>query len=716
MREGPDFQERKKEMGNQEMELAREREHLAWVQDLIRKETDDLLSDLGMLRQEMAENYKYLTEEYTHKQFHLMNSESEIKENQYEAAYRRVLELSKMYDQPYFGMICFREQGEDLSEEYYIGKRGLAKDGDPVILDWRTPAASLFYQQKLGPMSFRAPSGEIAVDLLNRRQFVIKDGVLQGLFDSELDIKDDILQLVLSGSSGERLKEVVATIQKEQDDLIRAPLEENVLLDGVAGSGKTTIILHRVAFLLYNYRSRLQDNILILGPNQLFMEYISEVLPDLGETEGTYQRTLRKLAYEVLDLRYPLMSAVDYYEKLMHGRDEQWRQMVHRRADIAFAKELDEKLAAFEESNRMDKDLVFDKHMVLRAEDGNDLFFKTYHHMAYEKRVRRIKRQIFARLKELRNSALGQLQQQYAARIKAAKQQGNDDLANRLRFEEKQEIRRYLIKVLHYREELRQVYSIPQVEDWYRSWVTGDQEPWIEEDLWAMLYVAARLHGKGLFDVKHLLVDEAQDVSALGLAALMKVTGTESLTVVGDHRQKIKGAGYPSLMDQWDRAVSAPVRKQTRAYQLQTSYRSTREIMEYAMRGLPDELQCPVHTVERPGAPVITMEHPLDDALAARLKETLEQLQNDGMKRIAILTENEEQARFLALRLHPAAELISDELRRIETDKVPVIPVYLAKGMEYDAVIALDTMRDALTHYVLCTRALHRLVHIRITA
>ncbi len=117
---------------------------------------------------------------------------------------------------------------------------------------------------------------------------MIKNGELKGMFDSDIDIKDDILQMVLSGSSGNRLKEIIATIQREQDDIIREPLENNIILNGVAGSGKTTIVLHRIAYLLYNYRSKLQDNVLIIGPNQIFMEYISDVLPDLGERAEKY--------------------------------------------------------------------------------------------------------------------------------------------------------------------------------------------------------------------------------------------------------------------------------------------------------------------------------------------------------------------------------------------------------------------------------------------
>ncbi|MBQ5960574.1 MAG: AAA family ATPase [Firmicutes bacterium] len=699
-----------------EKDLTAEKQHLAGVQQIIQRESDRLLQDLGVMRKDIIENRKYWSEEVARNRFHEMMVGSDVKEDQYTEAYQRVLELSDMYYNPYFGMIEFLEDGlsDSDTEKYYIGKRGLTQNGDPVILDWRTPVSSLFYQQRLGEMSFTAPGGVIYVDLRKRRQYVIKNGELKGMFDSAMDIQDEILQMVLSGSSGERLREVVATIQREQNDLIRAPLGDNVMLDGVAGSGKTTIVLHRVAYLLYNYRAQLKDNILILGPNRFFMEYISGVLPDLGETGNTYQRTLRTLMAEVLPLKRPVMRPQEYYEKLLDGRDAAWRDEVYRRAEASYAKFLDSRIAEYEESERRTSDISFRGQVILKAEEGNELFFDSYRSMPVDKRNLRIKRVIINHLRIFRDESVRRIQKEYNARIAEAKREHDEDLANSLRYEGDMKIQELMEDLYDFRKALREEYALPDTENLYAEWIGQGEEPWTEEDIWAMLYVAARFHGKGLFDVRHVVVDEAQDISALGLAALIRLTGTESMTIVGDKRQKIKGVRFPSILDGWKEAAIPSVRKKTQEHHLSTSYRSTREIMEYAMRDLTEDLKCPVQTIERPGTPVRELSSGLTEGIADLIRGELDIMRKTGAERLAVLTENQAQAQFIAGLMPHETELMNEDTRKIDPAKVPVMPVYFAKGLEYDGVVAIDTMQDKLTHYVLCTRALHQLSHIRL--
>ena len=195
--------------------LQEEAQVLQEVQEIIQAQMEERMKDLGTLKQEIVDYRKFLFEEIPQKKQYLLNQDDPVKEANYTATYQRVQQLSRMYYNPYFGLIDYVDHAADDEEAcYYVGKTGLSQEGEPIILDWRTPAASLFYQQRLGEMIYRAPAGDRKVDLKRRRQYIIKNGNLKGMFDSEIDIKDDILQMVLSGSSGSRLKEVIATIQK----------------------------------------------------------------------------------------------------------------------------------------------------------------------------------------------------------------------------------------------------------------------------------------------------------------------------------------------------------------------------------------------------------------------------------------------------------------------------------------------------------------------
>lgn len=688
------------------------REEAAYLEQVkahTRFEIDRLMKELQEMKEWKRQNREdELSERGLFEQLQTRMLDGGVTDARYQDTYERVLELSKIYYSPYFGRIDFQEDGLSDKEHYYIGKRSISDRWDPLVIDWRTPIASLFYRQALGEMSFDAPGGTIRVNLERRRQYVIKNGELQGFFDSVIDVQDDILQHMLSTTASDRLKEIVATIQSEQDRIIRAPLAENIMLDGVAGSGKTTIILHRVAYLLYNERAKLKDSILIVGPNQIFMEYISQVLPDLGEAEGTYQRTLQRLAREMVGPKNAVMPTEEYYEKLMH--DDTFRKDVYHRASAAFAKEMDLRWQNYEEAQRVRQDIRFDGHLILSAEEANELFFHTFRSMPYNRRALRIKRRALNAIKAVRANAVNEIKAECERKI--ASDGGNVAVKNAAIAEREAKIIQYLQRVNDFRMELRKVFPVVHAEDWYRAmFCDGEDRRWSEEDLWAMIYILAKTEGTSLFRVRHLVVDEAQDVGVVGLLALCNLTGTESMTIVGDSRQKIKGKHFPSMLDSWRTDFPKSVVEKTRYCELHRSYRSTKEIMQYAVERLDEETKRTLDTVERPCAPVehIEVRGPLQKET---LTQAIENLDRDGMNNIAIVCADRAKAQEIASLLGGAVDLIENEKQRTRPDAVSVLPVYFAKGLEFDAVIAVDDMSDILVHYVLCTRALHRLIHI----
>ena len=686
------------------------------VQDVIQEQMVDRLKDLGLLKQEIIENRKLLFEGIPEEQQAFLKQEDPVKEAYYTKAYKRVLELSKMYYNPYFGMIDYIDHV--LNDEeccYFIGRHGLAEQGEPIILDWRTPAASLFYQERLGEMVFHAPAGERPVDLKHRRQYIIKKGELRGLFDSEIDIKDDILQLVLSGSSGTRLKDIIATIQKEQDDVIREPLDHNVILNGVAGCGKTTIVLHRIAYLLYNYREELTNNILIIGPNALFMEYISNVLPDLGETDNSFQFTVKELATRLVRPKKETMRTRDYYERMLTGRDKSFLREAQYKSSLQFKNDLDKVFRDFEEGQKATEDLIFQSQVVMSAEERNTMYFKTQTRLPYLRRCEKIKRTIRARVRDIRNDTLRRLRALYRQKIAEAKKRGDYYLANELELEQVDTIHKYFVEVYEFTRTLRNLYETPEVEAWYQKAIKApDDKMWTEDDLIGLLYVKTKFEGKGCYPIRHLVIDEAQDISMFGFYVLRQVTGADSYTVVGDVRQKIKGDAHNSMMDNWEKVLSAQEREMVHYYEMDLSYRSTKEIIEYA-RGLL-KYKNQMRAVDRSGEPVKHLTFMTPFELADMIATEAKAMEDAGMERCAILCQTIAEARTLY-------SLVKDKIdcQLVSTEKDPtdasllIMPVYFAKGLEFDGVVAVEASKpkeDGLLSYILCTRALHRLVHI----
>lgn len=696
--------------------LEEEKGFLEKVQSLIQQQMEERLKDLGTLKQEIVDNRKFLFEEIPQKKHYLMNQDDPIKEANYTATYQRVQQLSRMYYQPYFGLIDYIDHMADEEEySYYIGKSGLSEEGEPIILDWRTPAASLFYQQRLGEMVYQAPAGSRDVNLKRRRQYVIKNGQLKGMFDSEIDIKDDILQMVLSGSSGSRLKEVIATIQKEQDDIIREPLEHHVILNGVAGCGKTTIVLHRIAYLLYNYRQRLDHNILIIGPNQLFMDYISDVLPDLGEAEGSFQYTIKELAIRLLRPKREVLKTRDYYERMLTGKDKRFMQEAQYKSSMAFKNQLDKAFKVLEEEQSAKEDLIFQNQTLMSAEERNQLFFKGQQRLPYIRRCEKIKRMIRSRLRDLRNDTLRRLKAAYRYKIQEAKKKSDYYLANDLEMEQVDAVHQYLREVYQFTKGLRSLYALPEQEKWYAKAVEKPEDaPWTEDDLIGLLYVKTKLEGKGFYPIRHLVIDEAQDVSAFGFYVLKQLTGAESYTIVGDTRQKIKGSAHNSMMDQWEKIMSPAERQNLHYYELDLSYRSTKEIIEYARGLLKRENQ--MRAVERSGEPVRHLTFQTPAQLTQQIVQEIKLQQEAGMERCAVLCQTIAEARTIAalLKDQTDVQLVSTEKDSTEAP-VLIMPVYFAKGLEFDGVIAVEASKpkeDGLLSYILCSRALHRLTHI----
>lgn len=634
--------------------------------------------------------------------------------------------------EPYFGRIDFQEEGDEATQPLYIGKVGLEKgeSHDPIVIDWRAPVASLFYNTALSgteAAEYWAPDGKHTGSIWLKRNFGIQQGILQRIVDSKVkgapdegeEIIDEFLQYRLEESRDARLRDIVSTIQGEQNAIIRAPMDRPLLIQGVAGSGKTTVALHRLAYLLYTFRGKVEaSRVVIFAPNRMFLSYIADVLPELG-VGGVLQTTFADWALGELDEKVRLTDSGDRLEMLFApGQDpgEGFDAPGRFKGSLYFKTVLDRALAEYEASFVPEADFVLWPGATIKAAMIRSWFFEQLQIWPVMTR----KERIFARLKKFADDRFipykGSMQE--AERRKMVR----NAIARYARLWPDHTALRLYQEILGAPAAKNKVpaqvghLDIPERVT-RESLQLFKQKEIAPEDLAPLVYLKGRIRGwKEDRQLDHVVIDEAQDFSPFQVELLKLLTRENSFTILGDLSQGIHA--YAGIHD-WEELTEVfdphPVTYQV----LETSYRSTREIIEFANEviqkvGTPAALARPVF---RSGAPVLVEEAP---QAAARVKAHVERLQGENLASIAVLVRTEAAAITMkkaleGLGLEP--ELILPHQSEYKGG-LSVVPSYLVKGLEFDAVIVADadavgyglSSRDAKLLYVACTRALHELV------
>lgn len=636
--------------------------------------------------------------------------------------------------EPYFGRIDFQESDDEAPQVLYIGKVGLEKgeEHQPLVIDWRAPVASLFYNTALSgteEAEYVAPDGQHTGSIFLKRNFGIQQGILQRIVDSKVkgapdegeEIIDEFLQYRLEESRDSRLRDIVSTIQGEQNGIIRAPMDRPLIIQGVAGSGKTTVALHRLAYLLYTFRGKVEaSRVVIFAPNRMFLSYIADVLPELG-VGGVLQTTFADWALEELNEKVRLTDSADRLEYLFApGADpgEGFDAPGRFKGSLYFKTLLDRALAEYEANFVPDADFVLWPGATVKAEAIRTWFFEQLQIWPVMTR----KERIFARLKKFADDRF-------------IPYKGSSQEAERRKLM-RNAISRYTrlwpdhTALRLYQEILgapaaknKMPANVGPVELEIPDRVTKEsiqlfkKKEIAPEDLAPLVYIKGKIRGwKEDRQLDHVVIDEAQDFSPFQVELLKSLTRENSFTILGDLSQGIHA--YAGIQD-WDEVIDVfdphPVTYQT----LETSYRSTREIIEFANGviqkvGTPAALARPVF---RSGAPVQVEQA---EEAAARVQEHVERLRGRDLASIAVLcrTEKASVAMQKALgALGMEAELILPHQSEYRGG-LSVVPSYLVKGLEFDAVIVADatsegyglTGRDAKLLYVACTRALHELV------
>lgn len=602
-----------------------------------------------------------------------------------ESAVTRRERIDRLLDSPYFGRVDFCEQGQAESEGHYIGVHNFS---DPVtqeivVHDWRAPLSSLFYDFETGPAHFDAPVGTTHGEITGKRQYKIQDGRLEYQLESALNISDDVLQRELSQSADDKMKNIVATIQREQNAVIRNESAQVLILQGVAGSGKTSIALHRVAFLLYRFNETLSaDNVMILSPNQVFGDYVSDVLPELGE-ERIAEIGFDRIADDFLDRVTDFQTFSDQVIGLLDGLDDAAAARMRHKATPEFVTDLDAWIdAAVQEFVPAE---IAQAHRRLSEEWVADMFNRS---QAFP---------IFTRVEHVANCAIGVLKNEVRDR-------GGTWTASATNG-----VRRQVRGMFPYKDApalYRAFYRTPDRRGLFAP--LGRKK--IEfADVFPLIYTMIRTsRHTGYGRIRHLVVDEMQDYTPIQYAVLRELFSC-TMTILGDANQSVNPFSSSSL------ATIHNIFPQADCLELNKSYRSTTEITEFAQQISRNDKLVPV---SRHGAPPRVLSCPDRDAEQQRVEELVAAHRTGDRRSLGIICKTVEQAGAL----HQALSDAGFESTFLDYDStafaggVVVTSAHIAKGLEFDSVIvpqvndtnyAAEMDRHML--YIACTRAMHEL-------
>ncbi len=659
------------------------------------------------------------------------------------AARLRVLDLIR--DKPYFARVDFQPDGQGR-EELYIGKTTVFDSGSQaVVVDWRAPVSSLYYEGRLGSASYTCPDGEIHGEILLKRQLEVENRKLIRYSDIDITFDEELLRPYLEVSSGTRLKNIIATIQAEQNRIIRADMTRPLIVQGVAGSGKTTVALHRVAYLIYACGGKVRpDEFLVLAPNTVFLDYISNVLPELG-VENVRQQTFEDLTARLLGRKLTVEDPGAALGRLLEdGADPVGLRASQFLSSMEFCGAVDRYLQDMERQILPEGDFCAGPYPVCSRRELQRMFGEEYAGYSFAGRIEYIKARLLRILDERRNHVmtaidanrrrkLAQLPDTLSAdEFRREKQrifEEDEALVHDLIHGGKATCRAYLKKIrlpaaaecyaalLSDPQKLRQ-YA-PQADEAIcaalarRARDVGRRRVRYE-DLAALMHIHYRIHGADpAVTAKHVVIDEAQDLGCFAFFALRETLGARSMTIFGDVAQSIYW--YHGTRD-WDTVAQQVFHGDCGRATLQKSYRSTMEIMEQANRvlaRLPGGGGDTAVPVIRHGQPVETVRCGSREEAAPGMAEHIRSWQEQGMQNIAVICRTSGDCAAWYRLLSP----LLPEIRVLGEGSygggLSLVPSFLVKGLEFDAALIADvqlygeTETDLRLLYVAMTRAMH---------
>lgn len=633
------------------------------------KLTDDsnALKDFQKLRWEMeqemdsGERYSFV-------------SDNDLKISLLNDQAKRMRRLYKIKDNPYFGSIIFN------NEPIYIGITSLKKDDDYLVCDWRAPICSLFYDYGVGKAQYKSLNGIEKGEITRKRQYKIDKGKLKSVFDTDVNIDDDLLQSVLAQTSSDKMKNIVNTIQEEQNKVIRDEETANIIVQGIAGSGKTSVALHRVAFLLYKLEYLTSGNVVIFSPNNVFTEYISDVLPDLGE-DNTLQTTMAEFASSFI-VEYQRVETYNSFVERFYKGVRQDNDLIKFKLSDEIIPLMEQFCDYYSKAARFINKLEY-KNKTVSMSELNELLHVRYSNKPLFERIDLISEKI-------NNSYFKGNKKDFIS------------------------IKSNLFKIANFKKDYREIYKF-----FFDSMIFKDnykfdyrrnenvrnlnQKVMNYEDSTIFIYMKCLLEGFPYqVAMREVVIDEAQDYTYLQYKMFKKIFKNAHFTILGDVNQTVnpfyKYDNLNKLLEIFN--------KDSKYIELNKTYRSSPEIIEYAnsilnlnhVSAIRKNVNLPV--LKRP---MSELKHIGRDVLYLKKK----------YRSIAIITKSIEEARIIAESLkqnYDKVSLIESNTTKFNKQLV-VTPSYQAKGLEFDSVIVINNFsNDKYLYYVAVTRAQHELI------
>ena len=671
-------------------EVKKEKEYLKTTLDVIKDKISAMGQDLFAREEKIKEFQKFIWDTKAEMDDGEMKSMIGASDLEITMAERRAEYFRKLYnvqDNPYFGSITFKEDGEK-PEKIYIGLTYVEdeKNDRYLVHDWRSPISSMFYDYELGKAKYTAPGGTIEGEITNKRQFNIKDGKLVRVFDNNINIDDELLQEVLAQESSDKMKNIVNTIQEEQNSIIRNVEDKNLIVQGIAGSGKTSVALHRIAFLLYKIENLRSNNVLIFSPNDAFSIYISNVLPELGES-NTMQTTFNDFLLSNLDEFSDVESFTSFVERY-YKYEETNKELVKYKQSDKVIEDVKNYIVDVLKNISIVKDIELEK-ITIPKEELNDMLKDRYEKLLLFDRLE----SMAENLSNKHFKGNGTKQKQLLGLIKKA-----------------------LSIKLDFKEIYKNFYNSKFFLDSFTGHITDTEiknsvgsKSIKYEDACILVFMKGLLEGFNYMGlIKEVVIDEAQDYNRLQYLIIRNIFKKSDFTILGDINQTVN----PYYKYETLESLREIFKSRSTYIELNKTYRSTPEIIDYTNKILNlSHVSAIRRDLEKP---VLFRD---EWNLKSQLLEDITNLKKNNYS-IAIITKTMDESEKLY-------EILKDDLKDVSVlrdhitnfnKKMVIVPSYMAKGLEFDSVIIYTNPTNKYTedeknlYYVACTRAQHELI------